>query len=462
MKTTFISKENNQVKFSMDFTAEEFDNAVVHAYKQSKNQFTVDGFRRGKASRSVIEKRYGEGIFFEDAINELFREGYPKAIDELDIEVIDQPQADFGEIGHGKPFSVTLEVPVYPVVEVKDYKGVEVDQTDVKIKDEDVDKEIDKLRRRNARMVVAERPVQDDDTVILDYAGFVGDEQFEGGTAENQELKIGSGTFIPGFEEQLKGVKAGDKVDVKVTFPEEYHAKDLAGKEAVFHCTVHEVKEEQLPELDDEFAKDVSEYDTVQELKDATRERLQETASMQAVNEAKDKLIEKVFEANKTDAPLSMVEDEISNMIRDLENQIRYQGLSVDQYLQFSGKDMDSFRIDMRPEAAKRVATRIVLRSIGNAEKIEVTEDDIDKELDRMAEVYQQDKEKIKASLGEDGLTYFRKDIALTKVMNMLYDEAKINMISEEEAAAKMAAELAKNDAKVEEASKKAEEGEDR
>ena len=309
MKTTFVSKEKNDVKFTMDFTAEEFDAAVVKAYQASKDQFVIDGFRKGKAPRSIIEKHYGEGIFFEDAINNLFKDGYPGAINELDLEVIDSPAAEFSEIGKGKPMTITITVPVYPVVEVKDYFGVEVEQVEAKVKPEDVEKEIEGLQKRNARMILADRPVKEGDTVLLDYSGFVGEEQFEGGTAERQELKIGSGMFIPGFEEQLVGATPGEKKDVTVTFPEEYHSEDLAGEEAVFHCLIHEVKEEQLPELDDEFAKDVSEYDTLDELKKETEARLQKYADEQSVNAAKDDVIEKVYQINNTDFPRVLVED---------------------------------------------------------------------------------------------------------------------------------------------------------
>jgi trigger factor len=284
MKTTLVSKENNEVKLTMDFTAEEFEEAVNKVYKKNKGQFAIDGFRKGKAPRSIIERHYGEGVFYEDAINDIFGENYPKAVTELDIEVIDRPDVDFSEIGKGKPFTVTVKVPVFPVVEVKDYFGVEADQIEQEVEAEEVEKEIEALQKRNGRMVVVERPVQDGDTVLLDYSGFVGDEQFEGGTAERQELKIGSGTFIPGFEEQLIDAKSGDKVDVQVKFPEEYQEPKLAGKDAVFHCLIHEVKEEQLPDLDDEFAKDVSEFDTLEELKEQTKKDLQSSKDSQAEN----------------------------------------------------------------------------------------------------------------------------------------------------------------------------------
>lgn len=441
MKATLISKENNRAKFTMDFTAEEFEAAVVKAYQDSKDKFNIDGFRKGKAPRSIIEKHFGEGVFFEDAINNLFQTAYPEALNELDLEVIDSPQADFSEIGKGKPLTVTIDVAVYPVVEVKDYKGIEVEQVDPEVTDEDVDRDIEAMRKRNSRMVVADRPVENGDTVILDYAGFVGDEQFQGGTAENQELKIGSGMFIPGFEEQLIGVKAGESKDVVVTFPEEYQAKELAGKEATFKCTVHEVKFEELPELDDEFAKDVSEFDTLAELRDDARARILESVKLQCENEAKDKVIAQVYENNKIEAPATMVADEMERMIQELEQQMRYQGLNIQQYLQFTGSTLDDFRNEIKPEAEKRVATRIVLRSIGDVENVEVTDEDLDKELQRMSEAYNTDPENIKKMLGEENLAFFRKDIALTKVMDMLYNEAKITLVKAKDLEAKNAEE---------------------
>ena len=439
MKATLISKENNRAKFTMDFTAEEFEAAVVKAYQDSKDKFNIDGFRKGKAPRSIIEKHFGEGVFFEDAINNLFQTAYPEALNELDLEVIDSPQADFSEIGKGKPLTVTIDVAVYPVVEVKDYKGIEVEQVDPEVTEEDVDRDIEAMRKRNSRMVVADRPVENGDTVILDYAGFVGDEQFQGGTAENQELKIGSGMFIPGFEEQLIGVKAGESKDVVVTFPEEYQAKELAGKEATFKCKVHEVKFEELPELDDEFAKDVSEFDTLAELRDDARARILESVKLQCENEAKDKVIAQVYENNKIEAPATMVADEMERMIQELEQQMRYQGLNIEQYLQFTGSTLDDFRNEIKPEAEKRVATRIVLRSIGDVENVEVTDEDLDKELQRMSEAYNTDPENIKKMLGEENLAFFRKDIALTKVMDMLYNEAKITLVKAEDLEAKKA-----------------------
>ena len=428
MKTTLVSNENNEVKLTMDFAADEFEEAVNKVYRKNRGQFSIDGFRKGKAPRKIIETHYGEGVFYEDAINDMFSENYPGAIKELDIEVIDRPDVDFSDINdtkEGKPFTMTVTVPVFPVVEVKDYMGVEVDQLEEKIKKADVDKEIEAQQKRNARMVVVERPVKDGDTVVLDYSGFVGDDQFEGGTAERQELKIGSGMFIPGFEEQLVGVKPGDEADVKVTFPEEYQEPKLAGQDAVFHCLVHEVKEEQLPDLDDEFAKDVSEFDTLEDLKKQTKKDLQKSKDLQAENAAKDAVIEKVYEANKFDVPKVMVEDEIDNMSQELDQQLRYQGLNLDQYIQFTGKDRKSFRDELREDATKKVGTRVVLRSIADKENLEVSEAELDEELQEMAKQYNMEIDKIKEALA-DSMEYFKKDIVIKKVIDTLYDNAKV------------------------------------
>ena len=426
MKATFISREKNDVKFTMEFTAEEFENARIKAYQQNKNKFQIDGFRKGKAPRSIIEKRYGEGIFFEDAIDLLFSEHYAKALAELELEVIDSPAAEFSKIAKGEGFTATITVPCYPVVEVKDYKGVEIEKVEQEVKDEDVDKDIEALQKRNARVVSVEREAKEGDTVVLDYAGFVGEEQFEGGTAERQELKLGSGMFIPGFEEQLVGAKQGDKKDVNVTFPEEYHAENLAGKEAVFHCTVHEVKEEQLPEIDDEFVKDVSEYDTLEELKKATRERLEKYAKAGAETKMQDAALVKVVEANEVEVPVVMIEDEMSRMMQELDQQLRYQGLNLGQYMEFTGKDMAAFRDEIKPDAERQVKTRIILNSIVDAEKIEVSDEEMEEEISVMAEQYQTTADKIKEMIGVENLTYLQKDIKVKKAIKFIYDNAVI------------------------------------
>ncbi len=426
MKATFISRDKNAVKFTMEFSAEEFEQAQIKVYQEAKNQFEIPGFRKGKAPRSIIEKHYGEGIFFEDAIDALFRQSYGTALADLDLEVIDSPAAEFSKIAKGEGFTVTITVECFPIVEVKDYKGVEIEKVEQEVKDEDVENELKAVQKRNARMILVERPAQEGDTVLFDYAGFVGEEQFEGGTAERQELVLGSGMFIPGFEEQLVGATPGEKRDVKVTFPEEYHAEDLAGKDAVFHCLVHEIKEEQLPELDDEFAKDVSEYDTLEELKQANRERLESYAKLSAENQMKDAAIAKVVEANEVEVPASMVEDEIDRMIAELNQQLRYQGLTVEQYLQFTGKEMADFRNEVREDAEKSVKTRIVLMGIVEAEKFTVSAEEMDEELNTMAAQYQMTADKMKEMIGVENLTFLQKDLQVKKAIDFIYDNAKV------------------------------------
>ena len=426
MKATFISREKNDVKFTMEFTAEEFENAQIKVYQKAKDQFQIDGFRKGKAPRSIIEKHYGEGVFFEDAIDELFREHYGKALGELELEVIDSPAAEFSKIAKGEGFTVTITVPCFPIVEVKDYKGVEIEKIEQEVKDEDVENEIKALQKRNGRMILVERPAKEGDTVLLDYSGFVGDEQFEGGTAERQELKLGSGMFIPGFEEQLVGATPGEKKDVVVTFPEEYHAEDLAGKEAVFHCLVHEIKEEQLPELDDEFAKDVSEYDTLEELKKANRERLEAYAKAGSESQMKDAALGKVVEANEVDVPGTMVEDEMDRMCQELDQQLRYQGMSLEQYLQFTGKDMAAFRNELRPDAERQVKTRIILMGIVEAEGIKVSQEEMEEELKVMAAQYQTTADKLKEMIGVENLTFLMKDLQVKKAIELIFENAVI------------------------------------
>ena len=426
MKATFISRENNDVKFTMEFTAEEFENAQIKAYQAAKDQFQIDGFRKGKAPRSIIEKHYGEGVFFEEAIDQLFRESYGEALKELDLEVVDAPAAEFSKIAKGEGFTITITVPCFPIIAVKDYQGVEIEKVSQEVKDEDIDNELKALQKRHARMILVERPAQDGDTVLLDYSGFVGDAQFEGGTAERQELTLGSGMFIPGFEEQLVGATPGEKRDVTVTFPAEYHAEELAGKEAVFHCLVHEIKEEQLPELDDEFAKDVSEHDTLEELKQATKERLETYAKSSAENQMKDAAILKVVEANEVEIPRAMVDDEIDRMANELDQQLRYQGMGLNQYLQFVGKDAAAFREELRPEAEKAVKTRIVLMGIVNAENITVTDEEREEELKHMAAQYQMEVDKLKEIIGEDNLGFLTKDLQVKKAIDFIYDNAKV------------------------------------
>ena len=428
MKANLISREKNVAKFTMEFTADEFDQACIDAYKATKDQFSIDGFRKGKAPRGIIEKHYGEGVFFEEAVNQLFQQNYLNAVQELDLDIIDSPAAEFSEIGKGKPMTITITVPVYPVVEVKDYMGVEAEQEKAQVSDESVQAEIDNMLKRNARMITVDRESKKGDILIFDFKGFVDGEQFEGGTAERHELKLGSGMFIPGFEEQLEGLKAGDSKNVEVKFPENY-TEELAGKDATFECLVHEVKEEEIPELDDEFVKDVSEFDTVDELKEDIKKRQLENAKNMVVSRAKDAVVEKVYENNPVDVPDVMVEDEITRMIQEIGQQLSYQGLTVENYLQYMGKDMSEMRNELREDAAKKVGTRIVLMSIIDKENIEVSEEEMEAELAKIAEAYKKDVEEIKNMIGIENLTYFQKDVQITKVIDMLYDNAKIKEV---------------------------------
>ena len=426
MKSTFVSREKNDVKFTMEFTSEEFEQAVVKAYQENKGKFALNGFRKGKAPRKLIETQYGEDVFFEDAINNMFSENYPTALAELSIDVVDKPKADFSKIEKGKDFTITINVEAYPEIEVKDYKGVKISKAEFPVTDEDVNREIDALRKKNARLVLADRCVKDGDMILLDYMGFVGEHQFDGGTAERYPLKIGSNSFIPGFEEQLLDAAVGEERDVKVTFPEEYHSEDLAGKEAIFKCKVHEIKEEELPELNDEFAKDVSEYDTLDELKAETKFNLEKSAEARALNKMKNEVIEKVFNANEVEIPKILIEDEIDSMMNEFKQQLSQQGLNLEQYFEYLQKDAASFREDLKEEAAKKVKTRMLVTAVATTEALEVTKEEIDKELELMAIQYKLDVDKIREMLGAENFSFLEKDIKIRKAVDFMYDNAVI------------------------------------
>ena len=425
MKATFISREKNDVKFTMEFTAEEFDQAQIKVYQAQKGKIEIPGFRKGKAPRSIIEKHFGEGIFFEDAIDELLRGNYEAAVKELDLDLIDSPRAEFSELKKGEGFTVTITVAVAPVVEVKNYKGIEIEKVENEVKEEDVENSLKQQQERNARIVSVERAAQEGDTLTLDYAGFVGEEQFEGGTALEQELTLGSHMFIPGFEEQLVGVAAGEDKDVVVTFPEEYHAPDLAGKEAVFKCHVHQVKEKQVPALDDEFAADLG-FDTLEELKASEREKLEKYAKAGAESQMKDAVLGKLVEATEVEIPAVMIQDELDRSVQELNQQLSYQGLSIKQYLEFTGKEMGEFMDELRPDAEKAVKTRLVIAGVVEAEKIEITEEEIEEEIKVMAIQYQMTADKVKELLGEDMMQYLAKDLKAKKAIEVLFENAVI------------------------------------
>ena len=424
MKSNFISKENNDAKFTMEFTAEEFEQAKVKVYQESKGKFQIDGFRKGKAPRSIIEKKYGEGIFAEDAINDLIGANYGAALDEMELEVIDRPRLELTPVKEGEGFTATITVQCYPDIEVKDYKGVEIEESKMEITDEMVDEELENLRKRNARMVDVDRAVQDGDVVVLDFKGFVGDEQFEGGTADGHTLKIGSGSFIPCFEDQLIGAEKEKEVDVNVTFPEQYQAAELAGKDATFKCVVHDIKEEQLPDLDDEFVKDISELDTLEDFKADTRAKMQERAEEASNSVMRSYVVEAVADKNDFDVPDVMVDDEIDAMMQEFGQQLAQQGMDINQYMQMMGQDMAKFREEAKPSAFKRVKNRMVMKAVAKQENIQVTDEDLQEQYEKMAKQFGLETEQVKNMLGGENETYLKADLKNQKALDIMFDAA--------------------------------------
>ncbi len=426
MKATMLGREKNDVSFKMDFDADEFENALVNAYKATRHQYNIDGFRKGKAPRKLIETKYGDKVFYEDAINRLFSDGYPAALKELTINPVDSPSADFDEIEDDKGFGVTVKVAVHPIVDVKNYKGIKVDKIDDSVSDEDVEKDLAALQKRNSRMIVADRPAKEGDTLLIDYAGFIGEEQFEGGSAERQTLTLGSNAFIPGFEEQLIGSVAGEERDVNVTFPDEYHSETLSGREAVFKCKIHEIKETELPVIDDEFAKDVSEFETLGELKTDIRHKLEKIAKDKAEYETKNAVLEKIYEETEIDIPDIMISDQTDDMLQEIQQQMRYQGIDLHQYLGYLNKDIEEYREELKPEAYKKVKTRLIVEAVAGAEELTASEEDIEKELEAMAEQYKMEIDNLKKTMGENGIAYLRQDIRNRKAVDFLYENAVI------------------------------------
>ena len=417
----------NMTELVVEIDAESFEKAVEAAYQRQKKNISMPGFRKGKVPRKMCERTYGENVFYEDAINALLNMELPALIVDNKLNVVDTPKVEVTAVS--KEDGVTMKVicVTKPEISLEGYKGIEAPKVVKEIADEDVDQQIESMRQRNARVVsVDDRAAEMGDEVNLNFEGFFGDEAFDGGKGENYQLKLGSGQFIPGFGEKVAGHNIGENFDVTVTFPEDYQMDEYAGKEAVFHCLVHEIKEEQLPELDDEFAKDVSEHDTLEELKQATKERLETYAKSSAENQMKDAAILKVVEANEVEIPRAMVDDEIDRMANELDQQLRYQGMGLNQYLQFVGKDAAAFREERRPEAEKAVKTRIVLMGIVNAENITVTDEEREEELKRMAAQYQMEVDKLKEIIGEDNLGFLTKDLQVKKAIDFIYDNAKV------------------------------------
>lgn len=426
MKTNFISKEGNDAKFTIVFTAEEFENAIVDAYKQNKDKFAIDGFRKGKAPRKMIENHYGKTIFYDEALNGLLGSAYPAALSELSLEVIDSPRLEVSDIDKGADITVTATVACFPEVEVKDYFGIEVDRVKTEIGDEEIEEDLKRIQKSQARMeTVEDRKSEDGDTVIIDFEGSVDGELFDGGKGENFELKLGSGQFIPGFEDQLIGQDAGAEVEVAVTFPEEYGAKDLAGKAAIFKTKIHEIKKEVLPEIDDELASDVSEFETLEELKKDVAANLQKNADTRDASVMKNQMLDRFYEANDLDIPDVMVEDEIDKMVQEMNQQLTYQGLNLEQYMQYLGQTMKDVREGSRADARKRVGMRILIKAVIKKEGIEATEEEINEELVKFAEGYGQPVEQVRKMIGEDNLRYFAEDVQTRKVVDVMFAEAK-------------------------------------
>jgi len=413
--------ETNKVKLEIEVDAARFEEGMQKSYFKNVKRFNVPGFRRGKAPRQIIENFYGEGVFYEDAINEVCPEAYEAAVEEHNLEPVDRPEIDILQIGKGENLIFTATVTVKPEVELGDYKGIEVNKVEYNVTDEDVERELKIAQDRVARWVaVDDRPVKEHDRVTIDYAGFVDGEQFPGGTAENQSLEIGSGHFIPGFEEQIVGMNIGEEKEIQVTFPEEYHAEDLKGKAATFKVKLHEIKEKEVPDLDDEFAKDVSEFDTLEEYKADIRKKLEENAANRAKIEMEDQLIKKVVENASVEIPDVMVERQIDSLTRDFEYRLMYQGLSLDKYLEYTGTSKEVFRAQYRDEAYNRVKTQLVLEKISKVENIVAEEEDINKEISRMAEQYKKDVEEFRSTLREEDIDYISDGIVLQKTIDFL------------------------------------------
>ena len=427
MNTILISKENNIAKFTLVFTASEFEDAIVDAYKKNKDKFSIDGFRKGKAPRKIIENNYGEDIFYDEALNGLLNKAYPEAVVELDLEVVANPQLEVSEIKKGEDITVTATVQLFPEVEIKNYKGLEITKVSSEVTDADVEADLERIQKSQARLETVEgRKSQEGDTVVIDFDGSIDGKHFDGGKSENFELKLGSGQFIPGFEDQLIGKDAGEEVDVKVTFPEDYNAKDLAGKEALFETKIHEIKVEVLPEIDDELASDVSEFETLAELKADVKKNLEKDAKDRDEAQMKNELLDKLCEANEVDVPAAMVEEEIDRMVNEMNQQLAYQGLSLEQYMQLLGQTINDVREGAREDAKKRVSMRILIRAVVAKEGIEATEAELEEELQKFAAQYGQSIEQVKKVMGEENLRFFAEDVKTRKAIDFMFENAKL------------------------------------
>ena len=417
--------EKNMAKLTIEVSAEDLDKAMEKAYQKQKSRISLPGFRKGKAPRKMIESMYGKGVFMEDAVNSLVPQEYTKALGECDLEIVSQPEINVTQMEPGKALIFTADVAVKPEVTLGDYKGVEVPKSEIAVTDEEVDAEVKKEQDKNSRTVVVEdRAAANGDITTIDFEGFVDGVAFDGGKGSDYALTLGSGTFIPGFEDQLVGANTGDHVEVKVTFPEEYQAKELAGKEAVFQCDVKKIETKEVPELDDEFAKDVSEFDTLAEYKEDVKKKLTEKKEKEARTAKENAAVDKAIENAQMDIPELMTKTECRQMMDDFSRRMQQQGLSMEQYFQFTGQSMDKMMEDMKPQALKRIQTRLVLEKVAEAENIQPSEEEITEEIQKMADAYKMEADKIREAIGESGLEQMKKDMAVQKAVTVIADAA--------------------------------------
>ena len=418
--------EKNMAKLTIEVSAAEFEKALEDAFLKNKNKISVPGFRKGNVPRQMVEKMYGPEIFYEDAANALIPDAYSKALDECEEDIVSSPEIDVTQIEKGKSFIFTATVALKPEVKLGKYKGVKVEAAEVTVTDEEVDAKIEKERENNARTIeVTDRPVKDGDMTVLDFEGFVDGVAFDGGKGENYPLTIGSGAFIPGFEEQLVGAEIGKEVEVNVTFPEDYQAEELKGKAAVFKCTIKEIKEKELPALDDEFASEVSEFDTLEEYKKDVKETLTIEKEKAARDAKEAAVIDAIIADSDMDIPEAMVTTQQKQMIDEFAQRMQMQGLSMEQYFQFTGATLDKMMEQVKPQAETRIKSRLVLEAVAAKEGIEATEEDYEEEIKTMAEVYQMEPDKIKEMLPEKSVKGIKEDIAVKKAAEFVVNNAK-------------------------------------
>ncbi|MFR1612707.1 MAG: trigger factor [Lachnospiraceae bacterium] len=417
--------EKNMAKLTIEVSASELEKALQSAYMKQKNKISLPGFRKGKVPRQMIEKMYGAEIFYDDAANALIPKAYADAYDECELDIVSRPEIDVVQIEKGKDFIFTATVATKPEVTLGEYKGLEVDKVSIRVTQKEVDAKIQEEAEKNARTITVEdRAVQDGDEVVLDFEGFVDGVAFEGGKGENYPLTIGSGSFIPGFEEQLVGAEAEKEVEVKVTFPEDYHAEDLKGKEAVFKCTVHEIKAKELPEIDDEFAAEVSEFDTLEEYKADVKAKIKEQKAAEGKAKQEDQVVEQAVKNATYELPEAMVETQAEQMANDFAQRMQSQGLTMEQYFQFTGTTAEQMMEDLKPQAVKRIETRLVLEAIAKAENIEISDEKLDEEIGKMAEAYKMEADKLKEFMGENEKKQMKEDMAVQEAITFLVDNA--------------------------------------